>query len=687
VLKSSEASAVKAPPLRKDIGVQVSCKYYDKVIQTKSECQDRSVQPQFSYEQISAQALPALRDQAIQVGIKYKDSYTQSAIQSTDYTTQTAFIKEGWKARTESKQGLPEAKGKRSFHDQASQTDCHKVPVERTPTPIESDLLGSVRTVNSKEEFKQAVRPKDIVLSANPASHSSTDCAFSTARDCSTASQTRRNSLLGIGVSLQPQTITINFPAGVKVHMLQRVRGGKIILDPGALPRATSSEALAQGEVYTPGYVREEESNPFDRCSPHVSCSPCSSPSSCSSLARTTTSRPKADAATSATLEDSHRSEAKQDSALQTHHTADEADSQKSATNTQADSRAGGVARSPSSLPELSDTIASSTHAARRADVHGKRRASSVSYWFESREEDPRGFGSDSLTRPQTLAQFRSVPLIRVQRPSTDTEMVFGLGTRAVKPSRSASPLPSAREVPALPATDAALRAIELPTGSKGHRKHINERLTDRMSKQAVPVDNSTGGKTGVRARVKRKGSNIGRKGRKKIIFRKKVLRMLLGKELAETVSQTLSTTENVAPPAAASAQPSDVVSSTAAPTSAVPKTPLPTPALPLGVIPLAPAQLDGADATVGPEQPYMAGDLDAEETPLIPALDGLHEGIKAEYAAKKEIRLRRKQDRHRKKEERRNDKYEQAKTNLEALTSTPCLKCGGQRAYILNFA
>jgi hypothetical protein len=206
------------------------------------------------------------------------------------------------------------------------------------------------------------------------------------------------------------------------------------------------------------------------------------------------------------------------------------------------------------------------------------------------------------------------------------------------------------------------------------------------MSKQAVPVDNSTGGKTGVRARVKRKGSNIGRKGRKKIIFRKKVLRMLLGKELAETVSQTLSTTENVAPPAAASAQPSDVVSSTAAPTSAVPKTPLPTPALPLGVIPLAPAQLDGADATVGPEQPYMAGDLDAEETPLIPALDGLHEGIKAEYAAK-EIRLRRKQDRHRKKEERRNDKYEQAKTNLEALTSTPCLKCGGQRAYILNFA
>jgi hypothetical protein len=705
VLKSSEASAVKAPPLRKDIGVQVSCKYYDKAIQTKSECQDRSVQPQFSYEQISAQALPALRDQAIQVGIKYKDSYTQSAIQSTDYTTQTAFIKEGWKARTESKQGLPEAKGKRSFHDQASQTDCHKVPVERTPTPIESDLLGSVRTVNSKEEFKQAVRPKDIVLSANPASHSSTDCAFSTARDCSTASQTRRNSLLGIGVSLQPQTITINFPAGVKVHMLQRVRGGKIILDPGTLPRATSSEALAQGEVYTPGYVREEESNPFDRCSPHTSCSPCSSPSSCSSLARTSTSRPKADVATaSATVEDSHHFGAKQDPTLQTHDSADEAGCQQDlATNTQPNSQAGGVARSPSSLPELSDTIASSTHAARRADVHGKRRASSVSYWFESREEDPRGFGSDSLTRPQTLAQFRSVPLIRVQRPSTDTEMIFGLGTRAVKPSRSASPLPSAREVPALPATDAALRAIELPTGSKGHRKHIHERLTDRMSKQAVPVDNSTGGKTGVRARIKRKGSNMGRKGRKKIIFRKKVLRMLLGKELAETVSQTLSATDNVVPAAAPSAQPSDVVSSTAAPTSTVPETPLPTPALPepalpepalpepalpepalpeptlpLGVTPLAPAQLDGADATISPEQPYLAGHLDAEETPLIPALDGLHE-MKADYAAKKEIR-------HRKKEEKRNDKYEQAKTNLEALTSTPCLKCGGQRAYILNF-
>ena len=685
MLKSSEASAVKAPPLLKDIGVQVSCKYYDKATQTKSECQDRSVQQEYLYEQTPAQAFPALREQTIQVGGKYKDSYTQYAIQSTDCTTQTASIKEGWKARTESQRGLPEAKGKRSFHNQASQTDCHKVPVERNPTQIESELLGSVHTVNSKEELKQAVSPRDIVLGANPASHSSTDCAFFTARDCSTASQTRRNSLLGIGVSLEPHTITINFPAGVKVHMLQRVRGGKIILDPGTLPRATSSEALAQGEVYTPGYVCEEESNPFDRCSPHASCSPCSSPSSCSSLARTTTSRRKADVAqASATVQESHHTEAEQDPTLQNQDSSGEANSQQDlATNTQPDSQTGGVAHSSSSLPELSDTGVLGTHAARRADVNGKRRASSVSYWFESREEDPKGFGSDSLTRPQTLAQFRSVPIIRVQRPSTDTEMVFGLGTRAVKPSRSASPLPSARVVPALPANDAALGALELPTGSKGHRKHIHERLTDRMSKQAVPVDSSTKTKPGVRARVKRKGSNVGRKGRKKIIFRKKVLRMLLGKELAETVSQTLSTTDNVAPAAVPSAQPSDVVSSTAAPTSAVPKTPLPTPALPepalpLGATPLAPAQLDGADATVGPEQPYMAGDLDAEEMPLIPALDGLQER-KAKYAAKKEIR-------HRKKEEKRNDKYEQAKTNLEALTSTPCLKCSGQRAYILNF-
>ena len=674
VPKLSRASAVEAPPLRKDTGVQASCDYHDKATQSKSDNQDQSAQPECSYEQNSAQAIPAFQDQAIQVGVKYKDSYTQSVVPYTDNTAQTASIKESWKLRPgQIQQEPPGATGKRSFHDQASQTDCHKVPIERIPAPVESNVPGFFHTGKSEEVLKQAVSPRDIIRAANPASHSSTDVAFYTARDCSTVDQTRRNSLLDIGASVEPNTITITFPRGIKVHMLQRVRGGKIILDPGALPRATSSEALAQGEVYTPGYVREEQSIPADRCSRSASCSPCSSPSSCSSLAGTTTSKLRADVtAASVTVKDSRHIEANQDPSLQPNDSADEADSQqKSAINTQSLSRAGAVACSASSLPELSDTVASITPTDRRADVNGKRRASSVSYWFESREEDPIGAGSDIVTRPQTLAQFRSVPLIRVQRPSTDTDMGFGLGTRAVKHLRSESPHPSAREAPALPAGDAALHVAELPTGSKGHRKHIHEHLTDRMSKQAVPVEPPIGGKTGVRARVKRKGGNVGRKGRKKIIFRKKVLRLLLGKDLAETVSQTLNTTENVAPVAAPSAQPPDIVSSAAAPTSAVPETPLPEPALPepplpVGVTPLASAQLGGADLAAKPKS-------------AIPAVDGLHER-KAEHAAKKEIKRRQG-------EEKRKDMYEQAKTNLEALTSTPCVECGGQRAYILNFA
>lgn len=643
------------------------------------------MQTEYCCQNASAQASPACQDQATQTTVEYDVRDTQLITQDNDYVGHVAPVREHQTLETpEDHQEPLKAKEKRAFHDQASQTDYVICTAERSTHSEDHLQREVVHAVESDDAHRQALNPGYTILDPNPESYSSTDVAFFTARNCSTVSQTRRNDLLDVGVSLEPNKITIEFSQGTKVHMLQRIHGGKIILDPTALPRAASSEALAQGEVYTPGYVREKGTKTTEQCSPSTSSS-YSSDSSCSNIEQRPTPVGKLAASEpSGTAEDSYDIKAKQHLTSIIHESADESVYQRRPpTNSEAALETGEVVLSTTPFPDLPIDIDSSAAVVRPALVNGKGRSSSVSYWSESEDEDPKQVESSLIARPQTLAQFRSVPIIRVQRPSTDAEMVFGLGTRTVKPSKSASPLVSMAEASDEPTGNVALPHADPPVTSSGSKKRFRERLRDRRTKQAIPVDaaggggGGGGGKAGIRARVKRKGSNVGRKGRKKFIFRKKVLRVLLGKELADTISQTLKTTENAT--SAGAAEPVHVVAYKAVPTSAASKSPLPDPALAPGVPLLAPAQMDGSHGGKFVSSPIPTDTrVDIDTIPVISAVDGSHER-KAERRAKKEIKRQRK-------DQKRNEEYEQAKTNLEALISTPCMKCGGQKAYILNF-
>jgi hypothetical protein len=673
------ATPVVEPSPREDTGVRTSFEYHDQATQANPDFQDQTVQAEDSYYHKSVQVSPACKDQAIQVSAEYHDQDTQFTThyigQGLHSTSANESLQPG---TTEPLRESSEAKGKRAFHDQALQTDRCSSKFEGSSVQRKSNSPGpSIHVVESEGDLRQAQNPGHIVISENPESHFSTNIAFFTARNCSPVSQTRRTGLLELGVLLDPDKITIELPEGARVHMLQRIRRGKIEIDPGVLPRAQSSEALAQGKLYTPGYVPETEAKPAAQLTQSASSASCPSASSSSSLEGNPTSPPKfvateASVAAAGAADGSHYTEAKQQLTSQTHQSADEPDQlQKVQANTEATPPADEVAFTATSFSKPPNAADSSAKAAHRARVSGKLSPSSVSYWFESEDEDPNQAGSNTVFGPETLSQFSSVPLIRVQRPSTDLDMVFGLGTKAVKPSPSVSPLVPTADPTPVQTENVVLPLASLPTASTGGKKHFRDRLRDRSSKQAVPLDLSAGGKVGVRNRIKQKG-------RKKLILRKKVLRFLLGKELAERVSQDLDTAENTTRGATGVAQLSNDASG-AVPNSAAWRPRFHEPALPLGVTSLAPAQIDGSDCrSAVSDQYYSEVSLDADMTPMIPALDGSDER-RANHRARKEIKCQ-------KKEQELQAGYEQAKTNLEALISTPCIKCGGQRAYILNF-
>lgn len=630
--------------LLEDAGEQASFEYYDEVTRAKSHRPDQSVQAEPSYQHASLQISPARQDKAVQITAEYRDQETQLTAHYVDQGVQSALSSEHLQVQdTRIHQAPSAANGKRIFHNQASQTDHDYSFVSKSP--VQKDSKSPLLIIHAVEAGGQPHESRNsghIVISENSESHSSTDIAFFTAKNCSTVSPTQRTEPLDFGVSLDPNTVTIEFPEGAIVHMLQRIRGGKIVIDPGLLPRARSSEALAQGKIYTPHQVRDQEPNCAARSSRSASSASYSVASSTSSPEKTSSSPPKVTTVeASKTAEDSHYSDARQQLTSQTHESAESFNYQHDpSTKTEAVRSGEAVADLIISAPEL--PLAAESGAQKRLDhVNGKQKAPSVAYLFESEDENPKEVGQASPTRPQTLGQFQSVPLIRVQRPSTDSEMMFRLGTRAVKPSPSAHPLVCAADPPAVP-TDHVI----IPPASPAKKVSRRERIK--------------------------------RKGRKKLILRKKVLRFLLGTELAERVSYDWSTTENTSRGGTGAAQVANDASG-AVPTPVASRSQLPESALPLGITPLAPAQVDGSDcrSTVSGDSSSVTS-LDTDTAPSISALDGLQER-EAKRRAKKELKLQKKEQEH-------VEAYELAKTNLEALTSTPCIKCGGQRAFILNF-
>jgi hypothetical protein len=245
--------------------------------------------------------------------------------------------------------------------------------------------------------------------------------------------------------------------------MLRRPRGDKIILDPVAHSRAASSEVVAQGVVYTPGVEREKEptSKTVEQRSPSTSCSSCSSESSCSSAERRSSPPPKLIASlASGTAEGCPYTDAKQNISSQSLGRTQDSISQRKVT---LDSEVPPISPT-TSLPDLLNASNSSAQAARRTRSNGKRRASSVSYWFESEKEDRKGASAQSLTRPQTLAHSRSVPLIRLQRPSTDSERMFGLSNRAAKPVKSVYPVVPVAPAPSEPVGHVSFPGESLPS-------------------------------------------------------------------------------------------------------------------------------------------------------------------------------------------------------------------------------
>jgi hypothetical protein len=578
---------------------------------------------------LAIEALP--EDNDVQASLTYLDQATQVNLHYQDQSVQSTLPNEPPQRTPKIPPKPSEAKGKRASHNQACQTEHDLLEISSGQGVSESPVLV-LPPAESKGSSPEAPNTGHIVINENPESHSSTDFAFFTAKNCSSVSQARRSGSLDAGISLDPNTITIEFPEGAKVHMLQRILGGKIVIDPGTLPRARSIEALAQGEVYTPSCAREQKSKLGG-----------SSRSLSSASSSSRTSLPKiATKKALGTAEGSHYYEARQHLSSQVHQSVDNSDRQQEIPKeTEVTRPTGEAAVLSTRTPEPPVAVDSSEHVARPTRVNNKRKASPAPYWFESEDDNCKGVVAGSPARPRTPGQLQSVPLIVVQRPSTDSDMGFGIGTKAVK----STPL-TALLAPVAAAPAVLIDQVGLPPTILPMKVHFRNRLK--------------------------------RKGRQKLIFRKRVLRFLFGKELAELVSHDLDTVTSTMGGVTGTVQVANDVSG-AVLTPVASHIPFAEPALPLGITPLAPAQVDGSGckSTVS-DDGTSATSVDADTTTTISALDGSEER-KAKRRAKKEIKLQ-------KKEQERNDEYELAKTNLEALTSTPCIKCGGQRAFILNF-
>ena len=553
---------------------------------------DTAVQASVQYPDQSTQATPSCKEQAVQVTPHYQDTSTQVAP---------------------------------SYHDQSTQLS---VTYENRETQIASHYTEQAVQYVSEERIP-AVNAEQCAPDPHVESQSSLAAAFFTARNCSTAGQGLEPHPL-VDVSLDHNVITIIFPESIEVRMLRSVQGDKIVVDPARLSRAASSEALAQGEVYTPSYVRgdQEAANILRQRYGSRSSSTFSSNSAVADQRRTSLSNlvvPEA----SGTAENSHYAEAGE------HLTSlSQPEEQFLELTPQVDQD---VHPSTAKVDLAADSSA-------QPQVNGKRRASSVPYWFQSEDGVPEQPATPPA-RPQTLSQFRSVPLIRIQRPSTDSTMVFGVGTKAVK---STSPVPPAADVPAVPVgnPDASPPNTRLEGHTHRHgRGGPHGRPRDRDSNGVLPVAVD---RVGFRTRLKHKGSIVGRKGRQKIVFRKRVLRVLLGKELAATV-QTLQTTgEN----AVATVQTLRTTGEDAVATVQTLQT----------IWQDAVAAANRATTATAPAQ-----------------IDGSHDERKT-----------RRQDKvlakRQKKAIKQQAKYTLAKTNNEALLSTPCVTCRGQTAYVLRF-
>ena len=732
-----EALVVEVLPPYRDTSIQTAVADQHQTTQTPPDCTAQATQTVFSYRDASVQAAAERRDQSTQFLADNKNQGTQVAPDLSDQSTQcaveyktqgaqvvpdcrdklTQFIVdnrsqeaqvtpdcrdqgiqatstsayENHTVQTKTAASEPsEEKGKRAFHDQTSQTDCRASLVRKPPVQSEIELPGRyIEGIEFEDEQRQPLKTHHSTTQVQTESRSFSELTFFTARHCSQLTGLRQSSLSLLDIPRSPNEIFLSIPEDIPFRMLRRPRGDKIILDPVAHSDAASSEAVAQGIVYTPGFEREEElaSNTVEQRSPSTSCSSCSSESSCSSTERRSSPPPKVIASqASGTAEGSHYIDAKQNLSSQSLGRAEDSVSQRKVTP---DSEAPPISPT-TSLPELRNASDSSAQAAHRTRSNGKRRASSVSYWFESEGEDPKGASAQSLTRPQTLAQFRSVPLIRLQRPSTDSERMFGLGNRAVKPIKSVDPVVSVAPAPLAPVEHIAFPDVSLPVPPAGGKKHLRDRLKDRRGKQFLPTDTPAGGKLGMRARVKRKGSKVGRKGRK-LVFRRKVLRILLGKELAETVHQTLQAKGNAAGVATGAAEPVrgmtpsavSIATHAADPVNNVTSmvvAPLPTSALPISSIPVSPTQVDGASSgKVNASSLDSSTDMSTDAIPTGPAeVDGSHEGRKAKPQDKKEQKRQEKEDK-------RVDEYNDWKTDIEALLSNPCSKCEGHKPDILK--
>jgi hypothetical protein len=106
---------------------------------------------------------------------------------------------------------------------------------------------------------------------------------------------------------------------------------------------------------------------------------------------------------------------------------------------------------------------------------------------------------------------------------------------------------------------------------------------------------------------------------------------------------------------------------------------PLPTSALPISSIPVSPTQVDGPSSGKANVSSLSSADMSTDAIPTgPPEVDGSHEGRQAKRQEKKE-------QKRQEKENERVVEYNEWKINIEALLSTPCSICEGQKPDILK--
>lgn len=748
VVPSYQNSSTQATVDYRHQSTQFIVEYRSDGIQVALDCRDKSTQFIVEHRSQGAQVAPDCRDQAVQVAST--PTYQNHAIQTETVISERS---EEQGERISLDQALQ------------TEDEVHAAgaPSAQSEIKLPGRFIGDVEP---EEDQEQSVDTHHIATEAQSEILSPSDLAFYNARRCSRLcsqfSKLHQNIPSPLSGAPAPDRILLSVPEDTHFRMFRIPRGEKVVLNPSAHSRAVSSESSAKGVVYVPGWQGEEEPiakqqdeepkpksaeqrssctsgsscssdsarsaaqrnrasspqivvpqvsdtaevsqpEPAKQRSSSNSCSSCCSESSCSSVERNTTLPPRIIVSqASDTAEGFHYTDAKQHLSLQSQGSVEDSDSQQRLLTNSEISEAHQPVSLTASSAGLCDPSESSVQAARRFRSNGKRRASSVSYWFESEEEDPKEASANSLARTQTLARFRSVPLIRLQRPSTDSERMFGLGSRAMKPSKSADPVvsipvePFPITVAATPASPApvghiAFPDVSLPVTKAAGKKHLRDRLKGRRGKQFLPVDPSVSENLGIRGLVKRKGGNIGRKGRQKVVFRKKVLRILLGKELADTVQQALQTKANATGLATVAAElvhglnpiEASVTYHAADPVHNVTPAgvaPLPTPAVPASSIPVSPTNVDGPSCEEAVEPSlHVSIDLSNDEIAAgLPQVDGSHEESKAKHQERKKYKLQEKEDKRR-------AEYEEVETDIEVLLSIPRKKCEGHKPDVLE--